>query len=132
MSNERSVMAVIKAARPSFRNDQDKIAFSVHASILSSGFVLTATAPHALADNVVSSPSNETGEVSRRDINDAGVRINESIGPQLQRIKEPIGPQLHPSGVVVPPIYLFVVVMRLGLVLECILPGVILVAVTCF
>ncbi|XVE61966.1 hypothetical protein DITRI_Ditri06bG0080800 [Diplodiscus trichospermus] len=59
MSSERSVMAVIRAARPSFRNDNDKIAFVVHASFLSSGFVLTATGRDALADNVLSSPSND-------------------------------------------------------------------------
>ncbi|XP_022767616.1 probable proteasome inhibitor isoform X2 [Durio zibethinus] len=152
MSNERSVIAVIRAARPSFRNDAERIAFAVHASFLSSGFVLTATGPDALADNVLSSPSTdevgidkwnefedhyafvyinpekgtnkvlikclvmngqllvdalahgssqpvhleidlETGEGSRRDVNDAGVRIN-----------EPTGPQPHPSGVFIPSI----------------------------
>ena len=50
-------MAVIRAARPSFRSDHDKIAFAVHASFLSSGFVLTATGRDALGDNVLSSPS---------------------------------------------------------------------------
>ncbi|XP_017977444.1 PREDICTED: probable proteasome inhibitor [Theobroma cacao] len=59
MSNEKSVMAVIRAARPSFRNDHDKIAFAVHASFLSSGFVLTAAGPPALADNALSSPSTD-------------------------------------------------------------------------
>ncbi|KAG8504182.1 hypothetical protein CXB51_002616 [Gossypium anomalum] len=59
MSNERSVMAVIRAARPSFRNDTDKIAFAVHATFLSSGFVLTAVGPNALAENVISSPSTD-------------------------------------------------------------------------
>ncbi|XVF08184.1 hypothetical protein REPUB_Repub06bG0204200 [Reevesia pubescens] len=57
MSNEKSVMAVIRAARPSFRNDPDKVAFSVHAVFLSYGFVLIATGPDALGDNVFSSPS---------------------------------------------------------------------------
>ena len=57
MTNERSVMAVIRAARPSFKNDHDKIAFVVHASFLSSGFFLTATGRDALGDNVLSSPS---------------------------------------------------------------------------
>ncbi|XWS43780.1 hypothetical protein CRYUN_Cryun16bG0133400 [Craigia yunnanensis] len=59
MSSERSVMAVIRAARPSFRSDHDKIAFAVHASFLSSGFVLTATGRNALGDNVLSSPSTD-------------------------------------------------------------------------
>ncbi|GKV14465.1 hypothetical protein SLEP1_g25345 [Rubroshorea leprosula] len=37
MANEKSVMAVIRAARPSFRNNHDKIAFAIHASFLASG-----------------------------------------------------------------------------------------------
>ncbi|XVF55177.1 hypothetical protein PTKIN_Ptkin06aG0015700 [Pterospermum kingtungense] len=59
MSIEKAVMAVIRAARPSFRNVHDKVVFAVHAAFLSSGFVLTATGPDALADNVLSSPSTD-------------------------------------------------------------------------
>lgn len=59
MPNEKSVMAVIRAARPTFRNDLDKIAFVVHASFLASGHVLTATGP--AADTEFTSPSSSTG-----------------------------------------------------------------------
>lgn len=59
MPNEKSVMAVIRAARPTFRNDFDKIAFVVHASFLASGHVLTATGP--AADTEFTSPSSSTG-----------------------------------------------------------------------
>ncbi|KAL4342428.1 hypothetical protein GQ457_08G019670 [Hibiscus cannabinus] len=59
MSNERAVIAVIRAARPSFRNDHDKVAFAVHATFLSAGFVLTATGPAALGDGVFSSTSTD-------------------------------------------------------------------------
>ncbi|KAK9677031.1 hypothetical protein RND81_11G117400 [Saponaria officinalis] len=51
MATEKSVMAVIRASRPSFRNGHDKVAFVVHASFLAAGFVLTATGPPAFADN---------------------------------------------------------------------------------
>lgn len=59
MPNEKSVMAVIRAARPTFRNDFDKIAFVVHASFLASGHVLTATG--LAADTEFTSPSSSTG-----------------------------------------------------------------------
>ncbi|KAK8600247.1 hypothetical protein V6N13_059936 [Hibiscus sabdariffa] len=59
MSNERTVIAVIRAARPSFRNHNDKVAFVVHATFLSAGFVLTATGPAALGDHVFSSTSTD-------------------------------------------------------------------------
>ncbi|KAK8632306.1 hypothetical protein V6N13_072700 [Hibiscus sabdariffa] len=59
MANERAVIAVIRAARPSFRNDHDKVAFAVHATFLSAGFVLAATGPAALGDSVFSSTSTD-------------------------------------------------------------------------
>ncbi|GMI96533.1 PROTEASOME REGULATOR1 [Hibiscus trionum] len=59
MSNERTVIAVIRAARPSFRNDNDKVAFAVHATFHSAGFVLTATGAAALGDHVFSSTSTD-------------------------------------------------------------------------
>ena len=57
MVNEQSVMAVIRATRPTFRNDNDKVAFAVHAIFLASGCVLTATGPPAFTDAAFSSPS---------------------------------------------------------------------------
>ncbi|XP_022978239.1 probable proteasome inhibitor isoform X2 [Cucurbita maxima] len=59
MVNEKSVMAVIRATRPTFRNDNDKVAFAVHAIFLASGCVLTATGPPAFTDAAFSSPSKD-------------------------------------------------------------------------
>ena len=58
MASDKTVMAVIRAARPTFRNQNDKIAFAVHASFLASGYILTATGPQALSDTAFSNPSN--------------------------------------------------------------------------
>jgi proteasome inhibitor subunit 1 (PI31) len=55
MVNDKTVMAIIRAARPSFHNNDDKIAFAVHAS----GYVLTATGPAAFSDTALSSPSTD-------------------------------------------------------------------------
>ncbi|KAJ4704564.1 Proteasome inhibitor-related [Melia azedarach] len=57
MANDKSVMAVIRAARPTFRNESDKLAFAVHASFLAAGNVLNATGP--TADAAFSSPSTD-------------------------------------------------------------------------
>ncbi|KAF3448909.1 hypothetical protein FNV43_RR09626 [Rhamnella rubrinervis] len=54
-----SVMAVIRAARPSFRNNNDKVAFAVHASFLASGHVLTATGPPAFSDTALASTATD-------------------------------------------------------------------------
>ncbi|XP_038991203.1 probable proteasome inhibitor [Hibiscus syriacus] len=59
ISNERTVIAVIRAAIPSFRNDHNKVAFAIHATLLSVGFVLTAIGPSALGNNVFSSTSTD-------------------------------------------------------------------------
>ncbi|KAA8518961.1 hypothetical protein F0562_016265 [Nyssa sinensis] len=59
MATEQSVMAVIRASRPSFRNAHDKIAFAIHASFLASGYVLNATGPAAFSDKALSSPSTD-------------------------------------------------------------------------
>ncbi|GMH10184.1 hypothetical protein Nepgr_012025 [Nepenthes gracilis] len=59
MATEKSVMTVIRASRPSFRNNHDKIAFVVHASFFASGFVLTSTGPPAFAESSLSSSSIE-------------------------------------------------------------------------
>uniref|UniRef100_A0A5B7BN80 Putative proteasome inhibitor n=1 Tax=Davidia involucrata TaxID=16924 RepID=A0A5B7BN80_DAVIN len=65
MATEQSVMAVIRASRPSFRNAHDKVAFAVHASFLSSGYVLNATGPPAFSDNALSSPSTDEVGIDR-------------------------------------------------------------------
>lgn len=57
---EQSVMGVIRAARPTFRNAHDKVAFSVHASFLASGFVLHATGPSAFVNDALTSSSTGT------------------------------------------------------------------------
>ncbi|XP_042481509.1 probable proteasome inhibitor isoform X14 [Macadamia integrifolia] len=59
MATADSVLALIRAYRPSFRNPHDKIAFAVHASFLASGYVLTATGPPAFSDTALSSPSTD-------------------------------------------------------------------------
>ncbi|KAG0492495.1 hypothetical protein HPP92_005539 [Vanilla planifolia] len=51
MASESSLMAVIRASRPSFRNAHDKIAFAVHSSFLAAGFSLTAVGQRALSEN---------------------------------------------------------------------------------
>ncbi|CAA7046214.1 unnamed protein product [Microthlaspi erraticum] len=63
MATSQAVMATIKSARPTFRNNHDKVAFSVHAFFLSSGFDLTATGRPAFADDALSSssPTQEVG-----------------------------------------------------------------------
>ncbi|KAF9669696.1 hypothetical protein SADUNF_Sadunf14G0134100 [Salix dunnii] len=43
MANEKSVMVVIRVARPSFKINHDKFAFAVHVAFLTSGYALTAT-----------------------------------------------------------------------------------------
>ncbi|KAF3434981.1 hypothetical protein FNV43_RR22068 [Rhamnella rubrinervis] len=59
MASDKSVMAVIRAARPLFRNNNDKVAFAVHASFLASGYVLTATGPLALSDTALTSTATD-------------------------------------------------------------------------
>ncbi|XAR67670.1 hypothetical protein NMG60_11002518 [Bertholletia excelsa] len=59
MANEQSVLAVIRATRPSFRNAHDKVAFAVHAAFLASGYVLHATGPPAFSDTAFSSTSTD-------------------------------------------------------------------------
>ncbi|OAY41397.1 probable proteasome inhibitor isoform X2 [Manihot esculenta] len=62
MADEKSVMAVIRAARPSFKNNADKVVFAVHASFLAAGYVLTATGPPAFSDTALySSSTDEVG-----------------------------------------------------------------------
>ncbi|CAI9095835.1 OLC1v1031858C1 [Oldenlandia corymbosa var. corymbosa] len=62
-ATERSVMAVIRAARPSFRNANDKVAFAVHATLFASGFVLRATGPAAFSHSETNPPSGVYKEV---------------------------------------------------------------------
>ncbi|XP_043718406.1 probable proteasome inhibitor isoform X3 [Telopea speciosissima] len=59
MATANSVLALVKAYRPSFRNPHDKVAFAVHASLLASGYVLTATGPPAFSDTALSSSSTD-------------------------------------------------------------------------
>ncbi|KAL6138790.1 hypothetical protein ACLB2K_064069 [Fragaria x ananassa] len=59
MANKKSVMAVIRAARPSFRNPNDKVAFAVHASFVASGYHLIAAGRSAFSETALSSTSTE-------------------------------------------------------------------------
>ncbi|KAJ0028766.1 hypothetical protein Pint_35302 [Pistacia integerrima] len=88
MADEKSVMAVIRAARPTFRNNHDKLAFLVHASFLASGHVLTATG--SSADASFSSPStDEVGLDHWNDLEDnyAFVYINPENGSKKVLVK---------------------------------------------
>ncbi|KAL8526816.1 hypothetical protein ACS0TY_015877 [Phlomoides rotata] len=53
MASEKSVMAVIRAARPQFERPSDKVAFAVHATFIAAGYVLHATAPRAFRNDVL-------------------------------------------------------------------------------
>ncbi|XP_010529791.1 PREDICTED: probable proteasome inhibitor [Tarenaya hassleriana] len=57
MANDKAVMAVIRAARPSFRNNHDKVSFAVHSSFLAAGYVLIATGRPAFAGDALYSTS---------------------------------------------------------------------------
>ncbi|XP_057511908.1 probable proteasome inhibitor isoform X2 [Actinidia eriantha] len=70
MVDDNSVMGVIRASRPSFRNAHDKVAFAVHASFLASGYSLLATGPPAFANDALSSSS--TDEVGIDNWNESG------------------------------------------------------------
>ncbi|GAB2298835.1 hypothetical protein Dimus_032912 [Dionaea muscipula] len=65
MVEEKSVLAVIRASRPNFRNDADKVAFAVHSNFVASGFVLNSTGPPAFSESALSSPSTEEVGVDR-------------------------------------------------------------------
>ncbi|KAG5011963.1 hypothetical protein JHK82_024138 [Glycine max] len=90
MASEKLVLAVIRAARPTFRNQNDKIAFAVHSSFLTSGYVLTATGPQALSDNAFSDPSNDEVSVDHwNELNDeyAFVYANPEKGSEKVLVK---------------------------------------------
>ncbi|KAK0585326.1 hypothetical protein LWI29_026888 [Acer saccharum] len=59
MATDRSVMALIRALKPSFRNDHDRVAFALHSFFLASGHVSTATGSAACSDTALSSPSTD-------------------------------------------------------------------------
>ncbi|KAK9920565.1 hypothetical protein M0R45_029118 [Rubus argutus] len=63
MASDKSVMAVIRAARPSFRNKNDKVAFAIHACFVASGYELIATGRPAFSADALSSSSSSTEEV---------------------------------------------------------------------
>ncbi|KAJ6849347.1 putative proteasome inhibitor isoform X1 [Iris pallida] len=54
MATEDSLMAVIRASRPSFRSPSDKVAFAVHAAFMAAGYSLVATGRNAFADDLPS------------------------------------------------------------------------------
>ncbi|XP_058215960.1 probable proteasome inhibitor isoform X1 [Rhododendron vialii] len=71
MVDDKSVLAVIRAARPSFRNKADKVAFAVHAPFVAAGFVLHAAGPPAAADDALSSAcSDEVGVDNWNELDD--------------------------------------------------------------
>ncbi|KAK1284109.1 putative proteasome inhibitor [Acorus calamus] len=62
MANENSVMAVIRASRPSIRSSHDKVVFAVHSFFLANGYSLTATG-RAVDETPPSSSSQGDEEV---------------------------------------------------------------------
>nr|XP_043621180.1 probable proteasome inhibitor [Erigeron canadensis] len=56
MATEQSVLALIRASRPNFKNPCDKIAFAIHSVFLAAGFNLHATGPPAFVDDALSAP----------------------------------------------------------------------------
>ncbi|CAA2990015.1 probable proteasome inhibitor [Olea europaea subsp. europaea] len=90
MATEHSVMAVIRAARPTFRNSHDKVAFAIHASFLSAGFILHSTGPAAFVNDVLSSAStDEVGLENWNEVDDnyAFVYSNPDQGAQKVLVK---------------------------------------------
>ncbi|XP_004492371.1 probable proteasome inhibitor [Cicer arietinum] len=90
MATDKSVLALIRAARPTFRNQNDKIAFVVHSSFLASGYILTATGPLALSDTALSNPSNDEVSVDHwNELNDeyAFVYFNPEKGSKKVLVK---------------------------------------------
>ncbi|KAF6161042.1 hypothetical protein GIB67_007683 [Kingdonia uniflora] len=59
MATENTVLGVIRASRPTFRNAHDKVGFAVHATFLASGYELVATGKPAFAEDILSSPPTE-------------------------------------------------------------------------
>lgn len=70
MATDTSVMAVIRASRPSFRSAHDKIAFAVHASFVAAGYSLTATGNRAFSESATDSSSEEVGIDGWNDFDD--------------------------------------------------------------
>ncbi|XP_050382998.1 probable proteasome inhibitor [Argentina anserina] len=89
MANDKSVMAVIRAARPSFRNANDKVAFAVHASFVASGFQLLAAGRSAFVENALSSSTEEVGVENWNELEDeyAFVYVNPEKGSKKVLVK---------------------------------------------
>ncbi|KAL6561282.1 hypothetical protein OROMI_016883 [Orobanche minor] len=59
MATEQGVIAVIRASRPTFRGLRDNIAFTIHSSFLTAGYILNAAGTAALSDDVLTSSSTD-------------------------------------------------------------------------
>jgi proteasome inhibitor subunit 1 (PI31) len=59
MADQKSVMAVIRASRPTFKSGHDKASFALHAAFIAAGYILTATGPKAFDDSALSSSSTD-------------------------------------------------------------------------
>ncbi|XP_073127765.1 probable proteasome inhibitor [Henckelia pumila] len=57
MATEKTVMLVIRAARPEFLNNQDKAAFAVHAAFMAAGYTLHSTGLPAFESRILDSCS---------------------------------------------------------------------------
>ncbi|KAK9055535.1 hypothetical protein SSX86_026619 [Deinandra increscens subsp. villosa] len=63
MATEQSVLAVIRASRPNFRNSADRVAFAIHSIFLAQGFNLNATGAPAFTDDALTAPFSEEAGV---------------------------------------------------------------------
>ncbi|CAB4285061.1 unnamed protein product [Prunus armeniaca] len=92
MASGKSVMALIKALKPAFRNgnNNDKVVFAVHSFFLASGYELTATGPPAFNPSGLTSAS--TDEVGIQDWNElddqyAFIYVNPEKGSRKVLVK---------------------------------------------
>ncbi|BFG36718.1 hypothetical protein CerSpe_229920 [Prunus speciosa] len=92
MASGKSVMALIKALKPAFRNgnNNDKVAFAVHSFFLASGYELTATGTPAFNPSGLTSAS--TDEVGIQDWNElddqyAFIYVNPEKGSRKVLVK---------------------------------------------
>ncbi|PQM37963.1 uncharacterized protein Pyn_00528 [Prunus yedoensis var. nudiflora] len=92
MASGKSVMALIKALKPTFRNgnNNDKVAFAVHSFFLASGYELTATGTPAFNPSGLTSAS--TDEVGIQDWNElddqyAFIYVNPEKGSRKVLVK---------------------------------------------
>ncbi|KAM2205415.1 hypothetical protein ACFX1S_024917 [Malus domestica] len=92
MANSKSVVALIKTMKPTFRssNDNDKVTLAVHAYFLASGYDLITTGPHAFSPVALNSYfTDEVGIKGWNELEDQYifVYVNLEEGSKKVRVK---------------------------------------------